>query len=225
MPTPSASAELLHRLGNETRAALDEDPLHGVRARHDGWTRKKMVRFLQALAETASVTDAAAAVGMSRSGAYKLRARLSGQPFDLAWEAALEHGLNQLAHSALDRAMNGIPVPIVRGGEIVGERRVYNERLTMFMLTNPGAVGRLHRERKHALGMWDGLLETIGGHALTWDDLEAEVEESVDPETKERIAREVSDEMRSLGTQTPENRGGRPGWVRGRTIGQIESGR
>src|SRR3546814_8292776 len=49
--------------------------------RHNQWTRQKMRAFLAALAGTASVTDAAGAVGMSRQSAYQLRARLVGTPF------------------------------------------------------------------------------------------------------------------------------------------------
>lgn len=48
-----------------------------------------MVAFLRALAERRSVAAAARSVGMSRQSAYKLRARLAGQPFDQAWDMAL----------------------------------------------------------------------------------------------------------------------------------------
>ena len=51
-----------------------------------------MAEFLRQLAATHSVTAAAGAVGMSRKSAYKLRTRLMGQPFDIAWEAAVRHG-------------------------------------------------------------------------------------------------------------------------------------
>src|SRR5688572_16928776 len=56
--------------------------------RHDEWTRPKMVAFLRELAATQSVSQAAKSVGMSRQSAYKLRNRLSGTPFALAWEVA-----------------------------------------------------------------------------------------------------------------------------------------
>src|SRR3546814_11185417 len=44
--------------------------------RHNQWTRQKMRAFLAALAGTASVTDAARAVGMSRQSAHQIRAPL-----------------------------------------------------------------------------------------------------------------------------------------------------
>jgi hypothetical protein len=46
------------------------------RIRHDGWTPKRQLDFLAALARSRSVTKAARAVGMSRESAYRLRARL-----------------------------------------------------------------------------------------------------------------------------------------------------
>lgn len=52
------------------------------------WTRDKMVAFLRALARSGSVRAAAAAVGMSRQSAYRLRARL-GAGFAAAWDAGL----------------------------------------------------------------------------------------------------------------------------------------
>lgn len=46
-----------------------------TRNRHDGWTKQKQVGFIDALAETACVTDACRAVGMSTESAYTLRRR------------------------------------------------------------------------------------------------------------------------------------------------------
>ena len=58
--------------------------------RHNEWTRAKMVAFLRELAASRSVARAARAVAMSRQSAYKLRRRLAGAPFALAWAMALE---------------------------------------------------------------------------------------------------------------------------------------
>jgi hypothetical protein len=48
-----------------------------------------MKTFIAALQRTRNVAAAARAAGMSRQAAYRLRARLPGHPFDLAWAAAL----------------------------------------------------------------------------------------------------------------------------------------
>jgi hypothetical protein len=58
--------------------------------RPTGWTRAKQVAFLNELKATQSVSHAARNVGMGRQSAYKLRRRLAGQPFDLAWHMALD---------------------------------------------------------------------------------------------------------------------------------------
>lgn len=57
------------------------------------WTLPKVAAFLGALAESGLVSEAAAAVGMSRQSAYVLRARLSGAEFQAAFEGARAKGL------------------------------------------------------------------------------------------------------------------------------------
>ncbi len=140
-------------------------------ARHDGWTRERMIAFLEALVETASVSIAAKSVGMSRQSAYGLRARLIGQPFDLAWDAALEFGLQQLHNEALDRAMNGVPVPIFYAGEQIGERRQFNETLTRFLLDNPNARASGRRDapvRAVTLANWNATMKRVQTGPIVW---------------------------------------------------------
>jgi hypothetical protein len=57
--------------------------------RGDGWTAKRQLRFLDALAQTRSVSRAAAAAGMSRESAYRLRDRRDGALFAALWDEAL----------------------------------------------------------------------------------------------------------------------------------------
>jgi hypothetical protein len=102
--------------------------------RHDGWTSARQAAFLRELAATHNVSAAAKAVGMGRQSAYKLRARLRGQPFDKAWEAAFATRFDVLAEAALDRALNGVEVPHFYNGELVGTSRRYDERLTLALL-------------------------------------------------------------------------------------------
>lgn len=105
-----------------------------LRARHDGWTPERQVAFIEALAETACVAQAADAVGLSVTAAYKLRRRPEAQAFRLAWDAALDFGVRRLADAALSRAIHGVARPIFYQGQQVGERRYYDERLTQFIL-------------------------------------------------------------------------------------------
>jgi hypothetical protein len=116
--------------------------------RHDSWPLDTQAAFLRALSATHSVSDAAKSVGKSRQSAYRLRSRLKGQPFDLAWEVAFHHSYDVLAHTALERALNGVEVPVFFQGEQVGSYRRFDERLTVALLHrftmggNP-AFGRL----------------------------------------------------------------------------------
>jgi hypothetical protein len=57
--------------------------------RKDGWTPARQLRFLDMLARTRSVTRAAAAAGMSRESAYRLRKRDPDGLFAAAWNRAL----------------------------------------------------------------------------------------------------------------------------------------
>jgi hypothetical protein len=115
-----------------------------LRYRHDGWTPDKQLEFIQALAASGCVDAACAAVGMSRNSAYALRNRPDAQAFRLAWRAAKDVQVERLDDAAMARAINGVPVPIFHNGEQVGERRHYDERLTMFLLRyrDPVRYGR-----------------------------------------------------------------------------------
>jgi hypothetical protein len=58
--------------------------------RRDGWTPRRQLAFLDTLARTRCVTRAAAAAGMSRESAYRLRRRPSAGLFAAAWDRMLE---------------------------------------------------------------------------------------------------------------------------------------
>jgi len=105
-----------------------------VRYRHDGWTPERQRVFIEALADSGCVDEACRAVGMSRNSAYALRRRQDAQAFRLAWDAAMDVAVARLSDAALSRAINGVPVPIFHDGEQIGEKRHYDERLTMFLL-------------------------------------------------------------------------------------------
>ena len=105
-----------------------------VKPRHDGWHPDKQVKFIEALAECGCVQEALQRVGMGRAAAYALRARPEAIAFRLAWDAALDVGIRALADAAFSRALHGVARPVFYKGEQVGERRYYDERLTMFLL-------------------------------------------------------------------------------------------
>lgn len=102
--------------------------------RHDGWTPARQVAFIEALADTGSVSTAAAQVNMTTVGAYQLRRQPGAEGFARAWEAALDMGVLRLKDEAFDRALNGQLVPVIAGGKLLGYRRRRNDRLIMFIL-------------------------------------------------------------------------------------------
>ena len=104
--------------------------------RHDGWTPERQRGFIEALADCGSVRAAAHAVGMTPESAYLLRRHPEAKSFRKAWEAALDLGIQRIEDVAMDRALNGVEVPVYAYGKIIGTRRVFNDRLLMFMLRN-----------------------------------------------------------------------------------------
>lgn len=104
--------------------------------RHDGWTDDRQHRFIEALADTGSVEAACRAVNMSTVGAYHLRRQKGAESFRKAWAAALDLGVQRIEDVAMDRALNGVEVPVYSYGKLVGSRTAYNDRLLMFMLRN-----------------------------------------------------------------------------------------
>ena len=154
----------------------------------DRWTQPLMAEFLRVLAATQNVSAAARAVGLSRQSAYKLRARLKGTPFDIAWETAFQHGFDNLAHVALERAMEGYEVPHYYKGELVGTSRRYDERLLMFLLkqrngAGRSTMGRYGAAREHYSEKWDALLDRVENGPL--DFVEEPQEEEAKPQEAE----------------------------------------
>lgn len=105
-----------------------------VKARHDGWTPERQQQFIEALAASACVEEAARTVGLSASSAYRLRAKFDAQSFRLAWDAALDYGIRRLSDAAIARAIHGEAIPHYYKGELVGEHRRYDNRLAQFLL-------------------------------------------------------------------------------------------
>lgn len=136
------------------RPALDFEPVPR-KYRYDGWTAERQRAFIAALAETGSVKAAAKRINMSYEGAYHLRRQPGADGFRAAWLAALDHGVQRLADIAVERAIEGVPVPIHWRGEQIGEKRRYNDRLLMFVLRHHltdryGGGGLAHGTRSRA---------------------------------------------------------------------------
>lgn len=111
-------------------------PVPRQTVRHNGWSPEVQKAFIEALADTGSVTAACRAVNRADHGVYLLRRHPEAGEFRKAWEAALALGVKRIEDVAMDRALNGVEVPVYHFGQIVGTRRVYNDSLLMFMLRN-----------------------------------------------------------------------------------------
>lgn len=111
-------------------------PVPRQTSRHDGWTEARQRAFIEALADTGSVAAACKAVNMSTVGAYYLRRQPGAESFRAAWEAALQLGVQRIEDVAMERALNGVDVPVYSYGKLVGMRTSYNDRLLMFILRN-----------------------------------------------------------------------------------------
>lgn len=78
---------LAMRTGDSQRSS---QPPH--RIRRDGWTPERQLAFLTILARTRCISRAAAAAGMRRETAYRLRNRPAGALFAAAWDRILHEG-------------------------------------------------------------------------------------------------------------------------------------
>ena len=123
--------------------AADSDPFAFTpvplaRARHDGWTPERQLRFIEQLAMIGLVSAAARACGMSGTSAYNLRDRPGAESFAAAWDAALAIGQMRADDTAIERAIHGEARPVFYRGRQVGARTVYNDRLLLAALRRFG---------------------------------------------------------------------------------------
>ena len=116
--------------------------------RYDGWTEEKQRRFIEALADTGQVRLAAEAVGMSRAAAYQLRRAPHAAAFARAWDAARGQAGTVIEDVAFERALEGVAHNVYdEHGEVVCSKRVFNDRLLMFLLRSL----KPERYARHAL--------------------------------------------------------------------------
>ena len=114
-----------------------------LRATRNGWTPERQAHFIGRLAETGSVSEACARVGMSRKGAYRLRKKPGAEGFAAAWDAALGAPVRKVTFSEWDILADGDLIqPRFRSGRYVGFRRRLDVAALARLLTQ---VGRQRR--------------------------------------------------------------------------------
>jgi hypothetical protein len=131
-------------VSREARPALPEFTPVPRKYRHDGWTPERQKAFIEALADTGSVSRAAAMCNMAQANAYTLRRAPGAEEFRRAWDAALDYGVQRLKDIAFERAIEGELIPVIAAGKVIGYRRKRNDALLMFCLRHYGqdAEGR-----------------------------------------------------------------------------------
>ena len=105
-------------------------------ARRNSITADRQRAFIEQLAATGIVTQAAKHIGASLEALYKLRKRPGAEAFAEAWDRAVDCGVARLEDSALARAIEGEERMIVSAGKVLGTERRFNDALVMFFLRN-----------------------------------------------------------------------------------------
>lgn len=104
--------------------------------------------FLRALAEGSTISEAAAAAGITSSAVYSRRKR--DADFEEAYQTALEDSVDILEREARRRAVDGVEEPIYQGGQLVGTKTVYSDSLLALLLR--GRRKEVFADRKEITG-------------------------------------------------------------------------
>lgn len=106
-----------------------------VRRRRDDWTAEWQRRFIEVVAETGCVSQAAAAVRITPPrSAYRLAARPDAVSFARAWDAAAQIATRRGVSILHEYAYHGIVETVWKNGECVWERRRPSEKALFFLL-------------------------------------------------------------------------------------------
>ncbi len=95
--------------------------------------KKKRRVFLDVLAKTGRVAEAARAVGYTDTATLQAFRR-GDEDFAEAWDYALDAAANVLEEEAIRRAHDGTLEPIYYKGKVAGYKPVYSDTLLMFIL-------------------------------------------------------------------------------------------
>ena len=128
--------------------------------RSDGWTPERQRAFIEELADCGVVREAAARVGMTEQSAFGLRRRPNADAFNKAWDTAVQMGTERLHSVAIERAINGTIRRRYFHGEVVGEERVYDNRLLIYLLGRTDTSSRDYQAGRR-IDEWPGWIDAV----------------------------------------------------------------
>ena len=130
-----------------TDGPIEFTPVPRLRKRRNGWTPETQRAFIDALSRCGCISRAARAVGKTPKSAYRLLESDGAESFAEAWDQAIARGVEALRWDALDRAINGAWVPVVRRGRIVSFEHRRSDRLAVALLSGRNGSVADNRER------------------------------------------------------------------------------
>jgi hypothetical protein len=136
-----------------------------LRYRFDGWTAAKQRRFLAALGDTGCVRDGCRMVGMSKTSAYRLRARSA--EFAAEWDRALMMAGTVLEQVAFQRAVIGIEEPVWHYGKFMGMRRRYSDGLLRLLILRGDVRAGMNKTPQELLAAAHEAAKLAGGSFYT----------------------------------------------------------
>jgi hypothetical protein len=146
-PLPEWPDPAITGLVEVTEGPIAFTPVPRLRKRRNGWTPETQRAFIDALAQCGCITRAARAVGKTAKSAYRLLQAQGAESFADAWDQAIARGVEALRWDALDRALQGAWVPVVRRGKIVSFEHRRSDRLAIALLSGRKACVADNRER------------------------------------------------------------------------------
>ncbi len=168
------------------RLAFEPVPL---RHRRDGLTPEKQREYVEALADTGLVREAAARIGISEQAINRVRRRSDARDFDRACEAAQMFGARRLRSIAWERAIEGTLKGHYYHGELVSQERVYDNRLLIYLLGKTEHLLEPTAESRAVCEHWQPCMDALeqgrpAPELLTPDpeEVDRRIEEEEDPQ-------------------------------------------
>ncbi|HEX8513112.1 MAG TPA: hypothetical protein VF688_08390 [Allosphingosinicella sp.] len=132
-----------------------------LRYRTDGLTPEKQRAYVEALADCGIVREAASRIGVSEQCINRVRRRTDARSFDGACEAAHMIGARRLRSIAIERAIEGTLKGHYYHGERVGEERVHDNRLLIYLLGKTEHLLEPTEEVRAICGNWEPCMDAL----------------------------------------------------------------